>query len=234
MAFCTYLYKDPKNGIPIYVGEGTLERPFHHLKRNPKSHADYLLRKRMRDGFNPQPIIIPAPSKADAQEMEALLIEMIGRRDLGTGPLLNLRPGGISREWTPAQCEAQRQRQIEKYKSQEAREAHGAAIRRSHQEMHPDVRAARDEKLSVALTRSHANRTAEQKAITSQRQSIARKEVESKRTVEEKAQTYEKMAQKIRKPCTVDGVKIYPSLRALCDELGHGSKGGRSPTFRYV
>ncbi len=36
------------------------------------------------------------------------------------------------------------------------------------------------------------------------------------------------------KPCTVDGVKIYPSLKALIKELGKGKNGARSENLRYV
>lgn len=36
------------------------------------------------------------------------------------------------------------------------------------------------------------------------------------------------------KRCTVDGVKIYPSLKELILELGQGKAGSRSPNFRYV
>ncbi len=37
-----------------------------------------------------------------------------------------------------------------------------------------------------------------------------------------------------RRKCTVDGVKIYPSVIALIAALGNGKKGYKSPTFKYV
>jgi predicted transcriptional regulator len=37
-----------------------------------------------------------------------------------------------------------------------------------------------------------------------------------------------------RKPCTVDGIRIYESKRALEQDLGRGRQGSRSPTFRYL
>jgi hypothetical protein len=38
----------------------------------------------------------------------------------------------------------------------------------------------------------------------------------------------------IPRPCTVDGVTIYPSFKALVQALGQGKAGTRSPTFKYV
>lgn len=36
------------------------------------------------------------------------------------------------------------------------------------------------------------------------------------------------------KPCTFDGVMIYPSLKALTSVHGHGKGGGKHPNFRYL
>lgn len=36
------------------------------------------------------------------------------------------------------------------------------------------------------------------------------------------------------KPCTVDGITVFPSVRALRAALGNGKNGGQSPNFRYV
>ena len=36
------------------------------------------------------------------------------------------------------------------------------------------------------------------------------------------------------KPCTVDGITIYPSRKALIDTLGQGKSGRYHPNFRYV
>lgn len=38
----------------------------------------------------------------------------------------------------------------------------------------------------------------------------------------------------LSKRCTVDGINIYPSLKALVEELGWGRNGARSPNFRYI
>jgi hypothetical protein len=36
------------------------------------------------------------------------------------------------------------------------------------------------------------------------------------------------------KPCTADGVTVFPSLTALTKALGKGKTGTRSPNFRYI
>ena len=49
-----------------------------------------------------------------------------------------------------------------------------------------------------------------------------------------KEETRQKMSVKRGKPCTVDGITIFPSQRALKVALGKGVKGVKSPNFRYV
>lgn len=41
-------------------------------------------------------------------------------------------------------------------------------------------------------------------------------------------------AESQKKPCTIDGVKIYPSLKALSLELGFGRNGSRSPNLKFI
>ena len=43
-----------------------------------------------------------------------------------------------------------------------------------------------------------------------------------------------KHKQQRSKPCTVDGIEIFPSLTDLVKSLGWGKKGARSKDFRYV
>ena len=81
--------------------------------------------------------------------------------------------------------------------------------------------------------------------LTSQnsQEAIVRKENKDKRLAalkiamsrpEVKAKMARKMARSIAKPCTVDGITIYPSRTALIAELGEGKSGTRNPNFRYV
>jgi hypothetical protein len=96
MAFVTYLYLDPKTSVPRYVGKGLENRPRQHITNPARSHQQLrrMLQKRIQEGFNPCPIVILASDEADAFEMEELLISMIGRIDLKTGPLFNHTNGG--------------------------------------------------------------------------------------------------------------------------------------------
>lgn len=109
--FYNYLYLDPeKPGIypikglniilkyePFYVGKGTGQRKDKHKFKSSitgkfmKSKIISLKKK------NLEPIIIKIIDKITNQEScdnEKYLIKIIGRRDLGLGPLVNLTDGG--------------------------------------------------------------------------------------------------------------------------------------------
>ena len=94
MNYFTYLYKDPKSGVYRYVGQGKDDRAFVHKSNRRNSQISSLLKKRIMEGYDVQPFLIQATSEQDAKEMECLLIEMIGREDLGLGPLFNHTNGG--------------------------------------------------------------------------------------------------------------------------------------------
>lgn len=51
MEYYTYLYKDPKTDIPVYIGKGKNNRAFGHLKKSQNPKLNALLRKRTREGF---------------------------------------------------------------------------------------------------------------------------------------------------------------------------------------
>jgi len=38
----------------------------------------------------------------------------------------------------------------------------------------------------------------------------------------------------LSKPCTVDGITLYPNLKALSLALGQGKAGAKHPNFRYI
>ena len=94
MIYCTYIYKDPKTNVIRYVGKGKEKRPFEHFSARCTTQLGRMLKKRVREGFSPVPIIIPAENNYDAEEMEILLILLIGREDLGQGTLFNKTNGG--------------------------------------------------------------------------------------------------------------------------------------------
>lgn len=96
--YYVYVYRDPrpeKFDMPIYVGMGKDNRAWDHLKKSTNRHLNHLIKKLQREGFNPQPeIVAKGLTKEQAFEQEIKLIALYGRRDLGTGTLLNLTAGG--------------------------------------------------------------------------------------------------------------------------------------------
>lgn len=232
---CTYIYSDPKTGVPVYVGEGQTNRPFDHLKNTHCTRLRRLIDKRVREGFSIVPHIIPAESKSDAQEIEMLLIAMIGREDLKTGTLFNRTPGGGGRgEWTCEQRLARSKSQTEEWLKPGRKENQSRKIKAALTNLPNDTRIAWCDKLSKAQIRSHANRTPEQKAITSAKLSQARTEISANQPPEVKAEIYKKTAASLCRKCTIDGIKIFESRKALIAELGHGVAGKNHPNFRYI
>jgi hypothetical protein len=96
--FYTYLYRDPKNGIPIYIGKGTGRRAKEHARRKCRngqySQLTNLINKRRAEGYIVEPIINNEVDEATALFMECFWINFYGRADLGTGTLFNLTDGG--------------------------------------------------------------------------------------------------------------------------------------------
>lgn len=197
---CTYIFRDPKTSKIRYVGKGYLHRPNEHLRDCSDTRLSRMLKKRIREGFEICPIVIPASSDADAIEMEMLLIAMIGREDLNLGPLFNLTDGGDGAA-NP---------------SIETRLKMGAASRRAS--LRPETIAKRRASQLIAQNR------AETKAKMSATQKIVQNDPVLKARI----------AKALCKPCTIDGITIYPSRKALRAALGRSSKIEGSPNFRYV
>lgn len=104
--FYVYIYLDPRksgsyrygelefDNEPIYVGKGKDDRDLCHLKKAKNIVLENKLKKIQ---LTEQPIIIRHKenlNELDAFDLEILLINRIGRKDLGLGPLLNLTDGG--------------------------------------------------------------------------------------------------------------------------------------------
>lgn len=99
MNYYTYIYRDPARGNePFYVGKGKGKRAFFHLTRKDMHPLTQRLAKMARNGVKPDIEIIPALDENHALFMEECLINVVGRKDLGEGTLLNLTDGG---EGTP-------------------------------------------------------------------------------------------------------------------------------------
>lgn len=94
MIFYAYIYRDPRNGEAFYVGKGKGSRAQSHLSRQDASHMTRRVQKMLREGVRPSIEIIPALDEQHAFFLEECLIGVIGRADLGRGPLLNLTNGG--------------------------------------------------------------------------------------------------------------------------------------------
>src|ERR1017187_8689339 len=93
--YYTYIYQDPsKNMEPVYIGKGFGLRVYEHLTRTDHHPLTYRLQKMLREGIQPEIGIISVSSEYFAFELEKGLIKQFGRKDLGTGTLLNLTNGG--------------------------------------------------------------------------------------------------------------------------------------------
>ena len=91
--FYTYLYKDPKTDVPLYVGKGQDYRAFSHFKS--KHHLGNLLRKRNREGYVCDPIFLHKDcTENQSFAFEIFWIAVFGRQDLDKGTLLNRTNGG--------------------------------------------------------------------------------------------------------------------------------------------
>lgn len=93
--FYTYIYYDPsRNNEPIYVGKGKKGRAWNHMKRVDKHPFTQRLQLMKKNNIEPIIDIIDALDESHAFFMEECCIQVIGRKDLGLGSLLNLTNGG--------------------------------------------------------------------------------------------------------------------------------------------
>lgn len=98
MAICyyVYVYRDPRTAAPIYVGKGSGTRAFFHQRsRRTNRGLQEILRNLRASGLKPfVEIVKEFDVEREAFAFEKCLIECFGRRDLGTGSLVNLSDGG--------------------------------------------------------------------------------------------------------------------------------------------
>ena len=91
----TYIYYDPsRNNEPIYVGEGTKNRAWAHLRKTNKHPFVQRLQFMRKNGVDPIIGIYAGLDQEFAHLLEIELIAKFGRKDLGKGSLLNLTDGG--------------------------------------------------------------------------------------------------------------------------------------------
>lgn len=94
MRFYVYIWNDPKDGTPRYVGKGQADRVWVHLERPTSRRTSNMLNKRHREGYVCLPHILWCDDESHAFALETLLIKAIGREDLDRGSLFNLTDGG--------------------------------------------------------------------------------------------------------------------------------------------
>ena len=90
-----YIYYDPERGEPIYVGKGSSGRDVSHLRRKDMHPLTFRLTSMKRAGI--KPMIQRVCDNVDdelAMLVEQEAISLLGRKDLGLGPLLNMTDGG--------------------------------------------------------------------------------------------------------------------------------------------
>jgi len=81
--FYTYAYLRP-NGVPYYIGKGKGDRMFRKNRKGAKPPSDPSLILVLKSGI----------SEEDALKHEIYMIHVLGRKDLGEGPLWNFTDGG--------------------------------------------------------------------------------------------------------------------------------------------
>lgn len=225
--FYTYIYKDPsRNNHVIYVGKGQGKRAYEHRFRKDKHPFVQRLQKMKKNGV--EPLIEFLCENVDEElallcEIEA--IDLYGRKDLGKGSLLNLTDGGEGHSGY-VQSTNTRLKRSASLKNVAKTEEHKAAIKLGiyNSPNKPGVPVGHKQTVEHRNNLSAARIGEEHSAQHNAKVSAA---------LTGRKQSPEHAAAN-RKPCTVDGVTIYPSLIELTRALGRGKNGSRSPTFSYI
>lgn len=247
--FYVYAYRDPTRNLEyIYVGKGQKQRHLDHLNRTDKHPFVQRLQKMKRSGVEPVIEFLCM----DVNEELAFLVEeeailKFGRKDLKTGTLLNLTAGGEGvSSWiaTPEYCAKMSAHTKSLWDDPEFR-AKMIAQRNDpeYKKMMADVRT-REFKQQISDRVSaqwqdpefKANMVEKQKAVWKDPAYAEKHSSRHKKLWDDpawRAATIAKMQGTRSKKCTVDGVTIYPSRKALKAALG-SKNGVNSPHFRYV
>lgn len=130
--YYVYVYFDPRQGNPVYVGMGKGKRAFKHwVKGASNPLLRNILGKLRDDGLTPRIEFVSLDmNSSDAQRLERELIALYGRRDKGLGTLCNMTDGGDGAYGlikTPEALEAVREG-VRKYWDSVDRKEHGKKI----------------------------------------------------------------------------------------------------------
>jgi hypothetical protein len=92
--FCVYGYFRPDTGGPFYIGKGSRRRSMVHLSCSHNDAVTRIIAKLRRNGLEPEVRLLFFGNEDECKSEEKRLIAILGRRDLGTGPLVNFTAGG--------------------------------------------------------------------------------------------------------------------------------------------
>lgn len=93
--FYVYLYLDPRNGEVFYVGKGRGARSTHHVRWKTRNAGMSIRLADLRTAaLDPIISVAACANESEAFRRERELIAAFGRRDQGTGTLLNKTSGG--------------------------------------------------------------------------------------------------------------------------------------------
>ncbi len=110
--YYVYVYLDPRicgdfkygglifDHLPFYVGKGKNKRAYEHIRLVDKEKCNLHKRNKIKSIIRETsslPLVIKLYSdltENDALQLESHIINLIGRKDLSAGPLLNLTDGG--------------------------------------------------------------------------------------------------------------------------------------------
>jgi hypothetical protein len=95
-AFYAYVYADPRDGLPFYVGKGQGHRARKHLHQATNRGMAQRLADLQDAEQEPQIAVYSCDSEAHALELERVLIEAYGRLIDGSGTLVNVLEGGTN------------------------------------------------------------------------------------------------------------------------------------------
>lgn len=192
MKFYTYLWQDPKDNSPLYVGKGCGNRAFTHLKS--KSELGQILRTRKEEGYVVEPTLSYWATEKEALSIETLWILCFGRRDLGTGTLLNVSKGGQGSPsvWT----EERKRKHSERMKAMHADPAVKARHRRavSSAMNQPEMKQILSERRSALNANPQFKQTSRLRAVAVfQTPEVQQRRTEGvRRYYERKGQSYER------------------------------------------
>lgn len=92
--FYAYVYADPRDQAPFYVGKGQGRRARKHLVQTSNPGMARRLAELRDQGLEPEISIYRCDSEAHAFELERVLIEAYGRLVDGSGTLVNILEAG--------------------------------------------------------------------------------------------------------------------------------------------